>query len=171
MGDIGVEELGQLGNLSSLQIDRRVNDLDERNWVSEMMGMTTLESYRQFKTEIKQENFYDNTWESALLFRLRSNSLSLGWRKRFVGESTVCMSCELGTEETLLHFLVHCSCYDDLRIAYNVGERTLPQILLFTEGCEAENVKKLIGKMWRRRENKRREGRVNEQGLMLQNAL
>ena len=127
-----------------------------------MMGMTTLENYRQFKLEIRQEIFYDNAWESALLFRL-SNSLSLGmgWPRRFVRESTVCMSCVLGVEETLMHFVVHCSCYDDLRRTHSAEDKTLPQILLFTDGCKAENVKKLIGKMWRRRERKRREARVD----------
>ena len=70
------------------EIDKRVNALDEGKWKEEMMSLSTLENYRLFKTSIKQETFYDNSWESVLLFRARSNSLGLHWRRRFVGENT-----------------------------------------------------------------------------------
>ena len=50
---------------------------------------------------------YDNSWGTVLLFRVRSNSLRLGWRARFwVGD----VRCPMyGWEEkTLEHLLEKC---------------------------------------------------------------
>ena len=116
-----------------------------------MNSRTTLEIYRLGKLQIRQEKHYDNSFESCLLFRARSNSLQLGWRKRFNGEDTSCPVCNIGIEETLQHFVTGCAALEDLRIVYGVNMCSIQQILLLETGCEAENVKKYLGDIWKRR--------------------
>ena len=102
MLDIGLDEVNQLKDLSEYGLSKKIRELDEREWRRDMEQQTTMETYRQNKTSVMKENIYDNTWESVLLFRARSNSLNLGWRERHRGGSGECKMCERGEEETCL---------------------------------------------------------------------
>ena len=85
------------------------------------------------------------------MFRARSNSLKLAWRNRFLGGSTECQLCGRGLEETLTHFIKDCSHYRDLRLEYDMESASVPEILLFTVGCQVNMAKKYVGVIWRRR--------------------
>ncbi|MPC54491.1 hypothetical protein E2C01_048410 [Portunus trituberculatus] len=83
------------------------------------------------KKEIKEENIYDNTFKSKLLFRCRTNSLQLNWRKRFSGGEEKCDICQEGESETLQHFLLHCQGLKDIHSRYAITEDTILEVLLF----------------------------------------
>jgi len=153
MDYIGLNDLNQLAILSEACLVNKINEIDERKWNEEMANMSTLNTYRQFKNEIKQEMFYDNTWESVLLFRARSNSLQLDWRRRFLGGETRCKLCNSEDEETLEHFVLHCKFYENLRNEYDMNNKSVAQILILDEGCDLNVSKNYLGELWKRRRN------------------
>ena len=106
MNMINLTELDQLTAMSEIVLERTIKQVDEREWNEKMTEMSTLSLYRQFKNTIKQELFYCNDWDSILLFRARSNSLNLNWRKGYLGGSTLCQVCGAQEEENLQHFVV-----------------------------------------------------------------
>ena len=156
MNELDLDDMNELVNTTESELMKKIYDADKIKWRNEVGNLTTMETYRQYKNEIKQENLYDNTWESVLLFRARSNSLNLAWR-RFGGGDGICCLCEGNYEETLLHFIEKCSAYEDLRQEHGLENRTISQILLFEEGCEEVRCKKYLLTAWRKRKNKLRE--------------
>lgn len=152
MSDIRINSLDGLVNMSDSDIDNKIELFDKENWRQEMLGLSTLHLYRQYKTNIREDDIYDNTWDSVLMFRARSNSLGLGWRNRFSGGGTVCQLCDMNEDETLYHFVVQCGHYERLRHEYGMQETSLPEVLLLKEGCDAYLSKKYIGALWRKRE-------------------
>ena len=46
-----------------------IDELDETEWRQELDSKTSLGLYRNFKREMREEIFYDNTEESILMFR------------------------------------------------------------------------------------------------------
>ena len=62
--------------------------------------------YGRYKDDIQQEKFYENTIESSLGFKARTNTLTLGWRASFEGKETDCKLCLGGKEEVLEHLLI-----------------------------------------------------------------
>ena len=156
MDNIGLRNLDELKNMSEYGLVTKINEYDENEWKVEITGMSTLNVYGEFKNQIKQENFYDNRWESVLLFRARSNSLALGWRKRFLGGNTQCILCDSQVEETLGHFLQACPYFNDTRSEHNMSDKSISQILLFIDGCQPESSKRYLNAMWRKRKNRLR---------------
>ena len=113
MEEIGIAQLEDLGRLSESDLKNRVNNYDENKWRDELQEKSTLELYRQWKVKIREISWFDNTPGSGLLFKARSNSLKLGWRKRFEGGEGRCKLCDTGEEETLLHFMKDCNLYNE----------------------------------------------------------
>ena len=72
MLDIGLDEVNRLKDLSKYGLSKKIRELDEREWRRDMEQQTTMETYRQNKTSLMKENIYDNTWESVLLVRART---------------------------------------------------------------------------------------------------
>ncbi len=56
---------------------------------------------------------YTNDQDSVILFKARTNNLTLNDRKRFRGEDTKCDMC--GAEKDLKHFLLCCRAYTHQR--------------------------------------------------------
>ena len=71
--------------------------------------------YTTHKRVIREEQFYDNTEGAWLMFRARTNTLGLGWRKRFEREDSVHCLCDVGEEETLEHFIEQCERLKEIR--------------------------------------------------------
>ena len=98
---------------------------------------------------------YDNRFESVLLFRARSNTLQLGDRNRFSGGEVRCELCRLERED-LGHFILRCPEMLGVRrrdlLEEIGGEEEREQLgkLLFMES-RIEEVKKMLGDMWRLR--------------------
>ena len=141
MSSVGIVDLQELSAYTDNQIDQKVKDLDQMMWQQEMDNRTTLELYRSFKRTIGQEDLYDNSYDSQLLFRARTNSLDLNWRKRFHGQTGECRLCEAEEEETLDHFLTRCAGLLEVRLEYGVEGMALSVLLMFEEGCRIETAR------------------------------
>ena len=72
MENIGIRNLGEVSELK-----KRIELQDNIKWREEVRARSTLSLYEGFKEKIAQESIYDNTFESCLLFRARSNTLDL----------------------------------------------------------------------------------------------
>ena len=81
----------------------------------------TLEIY-QNKSKIHEERIYNNSFGSVILFRCRTNTLKLNWRRRYQGGEVECPRCGEREEETLDHFLRQCSGLRHIRARHGVRE-------------------------------------------------
>ena len=69
-------------------IKNKVRERDNRIWREELDMLSSAGIYRNWKKEIREERFYDNSEASTILFRARANSLKLNDRKRHGGGDT-----------------------------------------------------------------------------------
>ena len=105
---------------------------------------------------MKQEEIYDNRFESILLFKARVRTLNLSIEKRHTGGDTICELCRDG-EETDIHFILECKKLSNKRdknlLQRYTGQdkETIVGELLFKEK-DVERVKLMLGRLWRRRE-------------------
>ena len=124
------------------EIKQRIDNWETQRWRAEVEEKVTLQYYRE-KQSIGGEICYDNSWGAVLLFRTRSNTLRLGWRARYWGESVACGVCG-AREETLEHFLMGCDRYEHVRVKY--GIRTMKDVLDF--GGDGERSKRFLEEAW-----------------------
>ena len=150
LNSLGMLGLQDLDEIPESELLKKIDVQDERNWYEELSQKSTLELYREYKNEIKEEEIYENDFESCLLFRARSNTLKLNWRKRFEGGSTECDLCSRQEEESLAHFF-ECTAYQTIKQEHEMSEKTVQQILLFIPGVGPERARKYIGALWKER--------------------
>lgn len=148
--EIGIASIERLLELTDVQVDKLIRDYDKGIWLREMEQKKTLELYSSFKTEIKEENYYDNTEGSVLMFRARSNTLKLRWRNRFEDGDVCCLLCG-EEEETLSHFIKRCRALREVRERYSVAEGEMEEIMMFSGESDAEECKAYILEAWKRR--------------------
>ena len=98
--------MGEVKRLTKEDIKKKTREWDTCNWKSEMESKESLALYRSWKSEIKEEEVYDNTFSSILLFRARTNTLGLNKKNRHQGGNVNCPFC--GVEEDANHFILHC---------------------------------------------------------------
>lgn len=151
MSKIGMVSLENLSQITEQELNNRVEKWETETWLEELDNKSTLTMYKEFKRNIRQENFYDNTYKSCLLFRARANSLKLGWRKRFEDGDVICKCCNEG-EETLEHFLIECAALEQIRIKHEMVGVGPAEILMFAGSRDAEEGKEYIEEMWKKRE-------------------
>ena len=96
LGEVGVE-VGELRGISKEKLKLKVLAWDEARWRWELNMRETLEIYRN-KSKIHAERIYNNSIGSVILFRCRTNTLKLNWRKRYQGGEVECPLC--GEEKT-----------------------------------------------------------------------
>ena len=94
-------------------INSRVSDLGLRKWKKGMEDKCTMEWYR-VKEVPKYEPFYDGSYGSELLFKVRSQSLEVNgrtyrWNVDGSKECKVCGNCEV---ESVYHMFVECEGYE-----------------------------------------------------------
>ena len=113
----------------------------------------TLWVYRKFKDKIKEEKFYDNSWDSEIMFRARTNTLVLEDLKRHSNEDTSCKICGMGEREDLRHFIIRCDKLKWFRDRGLIGEGEERDVLgkMLFDRNNIEDVKKMLGRMWRER--------------------
>ena len=70
-----------LNTISIIKLNIKSKDTIE--WMEEMKNKTSLHIYKKFKEWKEENNIYDNTYSSELLFKLRSNTLELNKRIRY----------------------------------------------------------------------------------------
>ena len=131
----------------------RIHRYDNENWKGDIGHRSTLHLYKTYKTEIREESFYDNTHASSLMFQARSNTLRLAWRNRFQSGEIECKLCNNGQEEDLHHFVLGCEKLQNIRVEFNVCDRSLADILLFTRNLDPCMCKRFIGRIWQERKN------------------
>ena len=71
-------------------MSNRIRKYGYREWKREMDSKSTLELYARFKGEIGKVGIYDNSYNSVLMYRARTNTLKLRWRNRFGGGAVDC---------------------------------------------------------------------------------
>ena len=156
MEKVGILDLDDLTRGSELQLKKRIEEYDKLEWRQSVTTKSTLKLYEEFKEGPKKELIYDNTFESGLLFRARSDTLDLRWRKRFQGEDVMCPLCG-EEEETLQHYILKCSYLATIRQQFDIQGRELEEVLLFKEGFGVENSKNYLGAIWRKRKARLKE--------------
>ena len=120
-----------------------------------------------WKTDVREEEkLYGNGLDSAILFRARTNTLDLQWRKRFVNEDTICKLCNR-QDETIEYFILDCEKLNIVRSQFLILMRPYPEntddivkrLLLFQTEKEEDILKhrKIIYKLWKAREKKLKE--------------
>ena len=75
--------------MNGVEIGRAVSRWEGDRWGREVESKTTLQLYRS-KTSIGDEEMYNNSYGSALLFQCRTNTLRLRWRQGFGGGAVDC---------------------------------------------------------------------------------
>ena len=125
-----------------------------------MENKSTLKLYRDYKKNIK-EQWIDNTEDSKLQVRGRTNTLNLNWRNRHQGKSKQCPTCECEIE-TLEHFLIECNHYTNIRLSFAFmremhdisNEDKLKNILAFDTNLTLQEIeirKKFMKVLWTER--------------------
>ena len=113
-----------------------------------------IELYRKYKNTIHGEKIYDKTYQSSLLFMVRTNSLPLKNKTNELDKSCICG----GGKEDLLHFLVHCPLYSDIRnnhaALFDPGkspEEISADISLMSNSLNPQYAKETIYELWKKR--------------------
>ena len=111
--------LREIKDVKKESIIMKIKEWDTARWRREAEEKSTLSIYRIHKTNIKEESWIDNTEETTLMTRARTNTLSLNWRNRYQGKSEACPynDCD---KETLEHFILECKGYENIRRKFNI---------------------------------------------------
>ena len=143
-------------SMSQKDIKQKIKKRDNELWEKDLTEKASLNRYRKYKTKIKQEDIYNNKYESVLLFKARTGTLELNIEKRHKGEDTTCDLCKTG-DETDIHFILECNKLNDKRdkkiIEKYKGEskeETIGKMLFSKKGID--KVKNMLSSMWRKRE-------------------
>ena len=120
---------------------------------------STLQLYKAWKHEIKEDSIYDNTPMSVILYRARANCLPLADRNRHTGGNTLCVLCNTESED-LEHLLLQCpehaeirACILELQQPYLENRMEIIGRYLF-EVENLEQKKEFLYKIWKNREKK-----------------
>ena len=129
---------------------------DTEKWEEEVDSKSSLALYKNYKKVIKEEEVYDNTFASVLLFRARTGTLGVNRQNRHVGGDTNCYYCK-DIEENLIHLMLDCPQYNKERI--KVKELQKPYIedrekilgnFLFNEN-NIDKKKDILYRIWKLR--------------------
>ena len=133
-----------------------IDKIDTEMWRKEVETKSSIKLYRECKTQIKEEQIYDNTPASITFFRCRSNTLNLKDRKRFEGGDTKCVCCS-EEYENLEHFILYCEEYQEIRNNSREFDRPYEEEVLkklLFENNKSEEIKRTIQKFWIKRQKK-----------------
>ena len=131
-------------------IKKRIRKEDTRKWKEELGSKSSLNLYKRFKKEIKEERVYDNRFSARLLGRARANTLDLNDRKRFQRGDTSCGLCR-AEKEDLCHCLLECRELEHRRIRTLLekareesDEETMGTLLFNMKGTDMEEAKEML---------------------------
>ena len=83
--------------------------------------------------------------------------MKLAWRNRYQHGEVDCKMCG-AVVETLEHFILECSGYEDVRQEFGVREMEIKELLGFEREGDIEKSKRFLKKIWLRREGRIRQG-------------
>ena len=93
-----------------------VKDFDDHLWRKDLQEKSSLSFYRKYKNNIQDEqNLYDNSESSVILFRARTATLKLNQEKRHTNENPNCEICQEAPIEDIEHFLLDCRALNTTR--------------------------------------------------------
>ncbi|XP_068221972.1 uncharacterized protein [Palaemon carinicauda] len=151
----------QIRRMNKAEIKTETRKWDTEKWKEEIESKVSLEIYRTWKKEIKEELIYDNTFASVISFRARTNTLKLNIVNRHNGGNVNCNFCE-NEEEDLIHFLLFCQEYRkerneviELQQPYEEDPKKIVGLFLFSE-TNIEKKKEVLNIMWKKRQNSTR---------------
>ena len=168
------------------KIKKNIENKGLEKWKQNMQQKRSLRWYKE-KEKPKMVNIYNGSWESALLFKMKSDSLEINSRRGRWGivrndKCEACLQNGLQIEETLEHLLMECSQYNIERaelegeIIEEIGEESWRQakdkeskgidiiLNINNESNKMERItKKYIGEIWKKR-NKAEWRSIQEQG-------
>lgn len=82
-----------------MKVKKAMKKSERQIWKSRMMGKSVLGLYRERKTELAREPFFDNTKESSLLLEARAETLKTKeYREKFEESKATCSTCGEETE-------------------------------------------------------------------------
>ena len=163
--DINIS-IGEIAHNKKEEIDKKIKEWDTAKWKGEMEKKESLNIYRIWRKEIKEEKVYDNRYSSVVLFKARSNTLPLNDRNRHIGGSTKCTLCD-GQKEDLHHFLLECPQLSDIRVKSLIlqqpHEEDKVNIIgnFLFENTEIEKKKEVLENLWKKRQIRIKE--INDQ--------
>ena len=157
MSETGIH-FGKLRTESKADVKTLMYSWDNKLWLEDIGSKSSLNIYRRFKTDICEEDIYDNRPSSPILNKARTNTLQLNDRNRHVNKETHCMVCrDVNKKEDIYHFLLHCEKYKaerqhlpDQQQSYIADEVRIIGILLFNR-AKLEKKKETLYLMWKRR--------------------
>ena len=153
--------LSKISSMSRTTLTKIITEWDTDQWTMGIRDKKTLNLYGMFKTGIKEERYFTNDEASKLMFRARTDTLDLNWRKKNgLPSDRTCPNCY--HQETLKHFLLDCDDYNEIRAKYtffarpyNEDANELMGNLLVLSNCEDENDissrKQALLDMWKKR--------------------
>ena len=158
LNEVGMT-FGDLRQKSKKEIKQQLIQWDKEQWKKEMESKTSLQLYRIFKTEIREEDIYDNRPASTTLYKARTNTLQINDRNRHINKETSCMICgDINKKEDIYHFVLHCTGYIDerrkireLQQPYLENEENILGSFLF-DRRNIERKKEQLHQMWKRRQ-------------------
>ena len=151
----------EIKNMTKAELKKQAVEWDRRKWEEEKQAKTNINMYNKGKICIEEEQIYDNTPASRILFQARSNTLPLNTRKRFKQEQTNCELCQ-DDDENLEHFVLKCPAVSEVRKTslklqqpYKEDKEQIIQEFLFDQSKDREESKEILYKMWKLRNMKR----------------
>ena len=90
MSETGIHS-GKLRTESKADVKKLMYSWDKKLWIEDIESKSSLNIYRRFKTDICEEDIYDNRPSSRILNKARTNTLQLNDRNRHVNKETHCI--------------------------------------------------------------------------------
>ena len=139
-------------NLKKKELTDKIRKFETASWKEEMTKKKTLELYRKYKSQIKQEEDYYNDNKSKIWFQVKTNCLF--FKKK--NENNKCKICKEGNED-LNHFILYCNKLSEIRKQHDAFQRPhienenelLSNIIYKNE--DKEGIKAIVEKMWIKR--------------------
>ena len=107
------------------EITKIIKEQDTRNWKDEQQ--INFKNLQEIQGNNKRRKWIDNTQDSTLMLRARTNSLKLNWRNRFTNNLECCPVCKQESED-LKHFLLLCPKYSTIRSQYEILQQPYNQV-------------------------------------------
>ena len=79
---------GELNLKAKADVKKLMYSWDKKLWIEDIGSKSSLNIYRRFKTDICEEDIYDNRPSSRILNKARTNTLQLNDRNRHVNKET-----------------------------------------------------------------------------------
>ena len=154
MGSLGINK-SYIENNTIAELKRVVNKWETKIWIQGMSNKSTLQIYRMYKKEVKEEKWFRNGEKWSVMLKARSNTLKLRWREWATQENKKCGLCD-GDVETLEHFLIICPKLQEERSKYvelqmpreENTNTTIATILLFREDKNPAYYIDMLWNLW-----------------------